>query len=87
MSFVISYAVLCMNSFSYQVFCAMIYLLIFPQDITRRMFHLLQLLVPRQSYFPLVMDKVQKHFLKHMSTENQEHGEMWLEFEGQPLKW
>lgn len=33
------------------------------------------------------MDKVQKHFLKHMSTENQEHGEMWLEFEGQPLKW
>ncbi|PVD29204.1 hypothetical protein C0Q70_11801 [Pomacea canaliculata] len=45
------------------------------------------LLVPRQSYFPLVMDKVQKHFLKHMSTENQEHGEMWLEFEGQPLKW
>lgn len=33
------------------------------------------------------MDKVQKHFLKHISTENQERGEMWLEFEGQPLKW
>ncbi|XP_067676125.1 autophagy protein 5-like [Haliotis asinina] len=43
------------------------------------------LLVPRQSYFPLVTDKVQKHFLKCVEAEKQ--GEMWLEFEGQPLKW
>ncbi|XP_046353948.2 autophagy protein 5-like isoform X2 [Haliotis rufescens] len=43
------------------------------------------LLVPRQSYFPLVTDKVQKHFLKSVEVEKQ--GEMWLEFEGQPLRW
>ena len=44
-----------------------------------------QLLVPRQSYFPLVTDKVQRHFLKYVDPET--HGEMWLEYNGQPLKW
>ncbi|XP_035687247.1 autophagy protein 5-like isoform X2 [Branchiostoma floridae] len=43
------------------------------------------LLVPRQSYFPLVADKVQRYFLKY--TANSQGEEMWLEYEGQPLKW
>ncbi|XP_035825360.1 autophagy protein 5 isoform X2 [Aplysia californica] len=43
------------------------------------------LLVPRLSYFPLVTDKVLRHMMKHVDPEH--HGEMWLEFDGQPLKW
>ncbi|XP_013384929.1 autophagy protein 5-like [Lingula anatina] len=43
------------------------------------------LLVPRQSYFPLATDRVQRTFLKHVDPDN--HGEMWLEYESQPLKW
>ncbi|XP_060069234.1 autophagy protein 5-like [Ylistrum balloti] len=43
------------------------------------------LMMPRLSYFPLVTDKIQKHFIKYISSEKQ--GEMWLEYEGQPLKW
>ena len=42
-------------------------------------------MVPRMTYFPLVTEKIQKHFMKFVSEENQ--GEMWLEFDGQPLKW
>ncbi|KAK3097153.1 hypothetical protein FSP39_006880 [Pinctada imbricata] len=43
------------------------------------------LMVPRITYFPLVTEKITKHFTKYISEENQ--GEVWLEFEGQPLKW
>ncbi|VEN52452.1 unnamed protein product [Callosobruchus maculatus] len=44
------------------------------------------LMVPRLSYFPLVTDKVRKHFLKFVANEKAEQ-EMWLEYNGQPLKW
>ncbi|XP_076258968.1 autophagy protein 5 [Rhynchophorus ferrugineus] len=44
------------------------------------------LMVPRLSYFPLVTDKVKKHFLKYVSNDKQDH-EMWLEYNGQPMKW
>ncbi|KAL4084801.1 hypothetical protein QTP88_027703 [Uroleucon formosanum] len=44
------------------------------------------LMVPRMSYFPLVCDKVKKHFVKHVDPEKQEM-EMWLEFKNIPLKW
>lgn len=44
------------------------------------------LMVPRLSYFPLVTDKVRKHFARHVSPEHQD-GELWLEYSGQPLKW
>ncbi|XP_018579453.1 autophagy protein 5 [Anoplophora glabripennis] len=47
---------------------------------------LFYLMVPRVSYFPLVTDKVRKHFLKYIVTEKQEQ-ELWLEYNGQPLKW
>ncbi|CAG5135953.1 unnamed protein product [Candidula unifasciata] len=43
------------------------------------------LLVPRLSYFPLVTDKVFKHMIKYVDPDN--HSEMWLEYEGQPLRW
>jgi autophagy-related protein 5 len=46
----------------------------------------LYLMVPRMSYFPLVCDKVKKHFVKHVDPEKQEM-EMWLEFKNIPLKW
>ena len=46
----------------------------------------LYLLVPRQSYFPLVTDHVQRHFMPHVDPELDK--EMWLETEeGQALKW
>ncbi|KAL8566977.1 hypothetical protein ACOMHN_059777 [Nucella lapillus] len=45
------------------------------------------LLAPRQTYFPLVTDKVHRQFVKHIKEDLQQTGEMWLEFEGQPLKW
>ncbi|KAK7108805.1 autophagy protein 5-like [Littorina saxatilis] len=45
------------------------------------------LLVPRQSYFPLVTDKAHRQFSKHLSPERQQSAEMWLEFDGEPLKW
>ncbi|KAK9736625.1 Autophagy protein Apg5 [Popillia japonica] len=44
------------------------------------------LMVPRLSYFPLVTDKVKKYFLKFISNEKEDQ-EMWLEYDGQPLKW
>ncbi|KAF5286907.1 hypothetical protein FQA39_LY00440, partial [Lamprigera yunnana] len=44
------------------------------------------LMVPRLSYFPLVIDKVRKHFSRYVDNEKQEQ-EMWLEYNGQPLKW
>ncbi|XP_014210724.1 autophagy protein 5 [Copidosoma floridanum] len=47
------------------------------------------LMLPRLSYFPLCTDKVRKHFLRHIQQEIQDkqETEMWLEFNGTPLKW
>lgn len=44
------------------------------------------LMVPRLSYFPLVTDKVRKHFVRHIHPDKID-AEMWLDFNGQPLKW
>ncbi|XP_065345018.1 autophagy protein 5 [Cloeon dipterum] len=44
------------------------------------------LMVPRLSYFPLVTEKVKRHFIKHAHPEKQE-AEMWLDYNGTPLKW
>ena len=43
------------------------------------------LLVSRMSYFPLVTDKVFRHFQK--ASNQDDIDEMWLESNGQPLKW
>ncbi|XP_072152484.1 autophagy protein 5 isoform X2 [Bemisia tabaci] len=44
------------------------------------------LMVPRLSYFPLVTDRVRKHFVKYIDLAKQDL-ELWLEFNGVPLKW
>ncbi|XP_054271144.1 autophagy protein 5 [Macrosteles quadrilineatus] len=44
------------------------------------------LMVPRLSYFPLVTDKVRKYYQKYIDEEKQDN-EMWLDFNGIPLKW
>ncbi|XP_066586147.1 autophagy protein 5 [Prorops nasuta] len=43
------------------------------------------LMVPRLSYFPLCTEKVKKHFMRHIQENDKQ--EMWLEFNGIPLKW
>lgn len=43
-------------------------------------------MVQRQTYFPLVMDKVQRHFAEHVSNSVRSN-ETWLDYNGTPLKW
>jgi len=43
------------------------------------------ILVPRLSYFPLVVDKMCRHY--QIAAGQNDADEMWLEFQGQPLKW
>ncbi|KAL5010532.1 hypothetical protein ScPMuIL_012837 [Solemya velum] len=43
------------------------------------------LLVSRLSYFPVVTDKVYRHFSRCIDQEKLD--EMWLEYEGLPIKW
>lgn len=43
------------------------------------------LMVPRQTYFPIVTEKIERHFAKDVEKESID--EIWLEYEGQPLKW
>jgi autophagy-related protein 5 len=43
-------------------------------------------MVSRQTYFPLVLDKVHKHFVDHVSPTSKSN-EIWLEFNGTLLKW
>lgn len=44
------------------------------------------LMLPRLSYFPLVVDKVHKHFCRYVD-ERYHDNEMWLDYNGQPLRW
>ncbi|KAK9871414.1 hypothetical protein WA026_011665 [Henosepilachna vigintioctopunctata] len=44
------------------------------------------LMVSRVSYFPLVIDKVRKHFLRYVASDKMDQV-MWLDYNGQPLKW
>lgn len=41
------------------------------------------LMVPRVSYFPLVTDKVKKHFQRFIESED----EVWFSYNEIPLKW
>jgi len=43
------------------------------------------MMVPRQSYFPLVTDRVSKHLSQYVDKDKL--GEMWVDVDGQPLKW
>ncbi|KAG8182079.1 hypothetical protein JTE90_008614 [Oedothorax gibbosus] len=44
------------------------------------------LMVSRLTYFPLVTEKVQKHFSNHVREDTLQQ-EMWMDYDGQPLKW
>jgi len=45
------------------------------------------LMVSRQTYFPLVLDKVQRHFAEFLSNPANRANEIWLDFNGTALKW
>ena len=49
------------------------------------MYFCMQILVPRLSYFPLVVDKMCRHY--QIAAGQNDADEMWLEYQGQPLKW
>jgi autophagy-related protein 5 len=46
------------------------------------------LMVPRHTYFPLIIDKVQRHFNDYIATNNtpNNNNKIWLDFNGTPLK-
>jgi len=44
------------------------------------------LMIPRMTYFPLVTEKVRRHFVRCVELEKHDN-DMWLEFEKQPLRW
>lgn len=46
----------------------------------------LYLVLSRQTYLPLVTEKVKKHFIKYVDPDLGE-GEMWFDDEGVPLRW
>jgi len=44
------------------------------------------LMIPRMTFFPLVTEKVRRHFVRCVEPEKHDN-DMWLEFEKQPLRW
>lgn len=45
------------------------------------------MMVSRVSYFPLVLDRVVKYFCRFMDQNKPTTADMWLDYEGQPIKW
>lgn len=45
------------------------------------------MMVSRVTYFPLVIDKVVKYFIRFTDQSKETTNEIWLDYEGQPLKW
>lgn len=45
------------------------------------------MMVPRVSYFPLVLDRVVKYFYRFMDQSKQTMEDLWLDYDGQPIKW
>ena len=56
------------------------------KSISTPVFRFDQLMVSRQTYFPLVIDRVQRHFQDFVSTSLKAN-EVWLDYNGTPLKW
>ena len=46
-----------------------------------------QIMCPRISYFPLVMDKVIKYFSRFVEQSKQQGTDLWIEYEDRPIKW
>lgn len=45
------------------------------------------MMVSRVTYFPLVLDRVVKYFNRFMDQNKQAINDMWLDYDGQPIKW
>lgn len=45
------------------------------------------MMVPRVTYFPLVLDRVVKYFYRFMDRSKQTVDDLWLDYDGQPIKW
>lgn len=45
------------------------------------------MMVPRVTYFPLVLDRVVKYFNRFLDQGKDTLNEMWLDYDGQPIKW
>lgn len=45
------------------------------------------LMVSRQIYFPLILDKIQRYFSEYILNQANKSNEIWLDFNGTPLKW
>lgn len=63
-------------------------------SMTHHWSSLFQLLVQRITYFPIVTEQIQKYFMQFIakniteeSANDAADNEMWLEYEGQPIKW
>ena len=54
-------------------------------DLTCRIGNLISLSFCEQTYFPIVTEKIERHFVK--DVDKAQIDEIWLEHEGQPLKW
>ncbi|CAG2183358.1 unnamed protein product, partial [Oppiella nova] len=46
-----------------------------------------QAMVSRMTYFPLVLEKVVKHLSRFCAQNAAQNHDLWLDFEGTPLKW
>ncbi|RWS24996.1 autophagy protein 5-like protein [Leptotrombidium deliense] len=44
-------------------------------------------MLPRISYLPLVIDKVIRHFANFVTEYKKNGNDLWIDFEGKPLKW
>lgn len=45
------------------------------------------MMVSRVTYFPLILDRVVKYFNRFLDQNKQVVNDMWLDYDGQPLKW
>lgn len=45
-----------------------------------------QMMVPRISYFPFIMDKVTRHFSRSVAESNRDGKDLWIDSDGQPLR-
>lgn len=45
------------------------------------------MMVPRITYFPIVLDRVIKYFNRFMDQSKQVPDDMWLDYDGQAIKW
>lgn len=45
------------------------------------------MMVPRITYFPIVLDRVVKYFNRFMDQNKQATDDMWLDYDGQAIKW